>query len=262
MRSLFVALVILSAVFVDTARAEPAPRKPVDAKAAEHYTRGARLYGNAAFADAIEEFKASALVEPSPATDFNLGVCYRLLGEASTDPATKKQNFVRAIWHYGRFIKASPETPARSAEVQKLVDAMRAEIAAMPAPVPVREPSPQLRPAEPVPVLVRPEPFYQDPVAWALAGAGVATLGVSGGLFWSAASLRDDADATPDQQEQTSLRDRAHTRSLVGTTLAVVGGGLLVAGAIKLAVHDTEPVRVGPVGLGVTKRGVFVFGRF
>lgn len=265
MRSLFAALIILAAALVGTSRAEPPPRKPADAKAAEHYTRGARLYGNAAFADAIEEFKASALVEPAPATDFNLGVCYRLLGEAAADQATKRQNFDRAIWHYGRFVKASPETPARALEVGKLIDAMRAEIAAMPPPPPPSN-GLALQPREaepPPPVFVRPDPFYRDPVAWALAGAGLATLGVSGGLFYSASSLRDDADATPDQQEQTSLRDRANTRSLVGTTLVVVGGGLTLAGVIKLIVHDSEPTRAQPsMGLGASRDGVMVFGRF
>jgi len=267
MRSSFVALVILVTALIGVARAEPLPRKPVDPQAVEHYTRGARLYGNAAFADAIEEFKASALVQPAPATDFNLGVCYRLLGESTKDQATKKQNYDRAIWHYGRFIKASPQTPALAIEVQKLVDAMRAEIAAMPAPPPPSSnsvPAPSSRPAEPSPpVLVRPDPFYRDPVAWSLTGAGLVTLGVAGGLFWGASSLRDDAAATPDQQEQTSLRDRAHTRSLVGTTLVFVGGGLTLAGIIKLIAHDSEPTRTqSSIQLGVSGDGVMVFGRF
>ena len=88
-------------------------------------------------------------------------------------------------------------------------------------------------------------------------------LGVSGGLFWSASNLRDDADATPDQREQTSLRDQAHTRSLVGTTLVFVGGGLVVTGVIKLVVHDTEPARARQsLGLSISHHGVIVFGRF
>lgn len=258
MRSLFVALAILLTVLIGNAGAEPPPRKPADAAAVNHYTRGARLYGNAAFAEAIEEFKASALVEPAPATEFNLGVCYRLLGEAAADPTTKKERFNLAIWHYVRFINTSPETPERKSEVQKLIDTMRSEIAAMPT----QPPSSTTPVPEPLaPAL--PDPFYRDPVAWVVTGSGVAVLGVSAGLFLSASSLRDDADANPDQKMQTSLRDRAHTRSLVGTTLAIVGGGLLVTGVIKLVVHDTEPTRTrSSLGLGVSRHGLIMFGTF
>jgi hypothetical protein len=83
-------------------------------------------------------------------------------------------------------------------------------------------------------------------------------------MFWSAANLRDDADATPDQTEQTSLRDRADTRDIIGTTLAIVGGGVLVSGVIKLAVHDSHarPNSGATVDVGVSSRGFVVFGRF
>jgi tetratricopeptide (TPR) repeat protein len=125
MRYLLVVLVFLAALAGGTAVADPAPRKPTNVTALEHFTKGARLYGNAAFAEAIEAFKASALVEPSPATDFNLGVCYRLLGEASTEAPTKRVHYERAIWHYERFIKTSPQTPTLAADVKTLIDGMR-----------------------------------------------------------------------------------------------------------------------------------------
>jgi len=249
-----VALVVavVAAVAAD-AHGEPAPRKPTGTEAVTHYTRAARLYGNAAFADAIGEFKAAALVEPAPAIDFNLGVCYRLLGERDQDPRAKRQNYTNAIWHYERFIKTSPETPELAADVQKLIDKMRAEIDAM-------QPSSPSAPGETAQV---PEPFYTDGIAWVVLGSGVAMLGVAGGLYWSASSLRDDADATPDQKEQNALRDRADTRSSIGTTLVVIGSGVAVVGLIKLIAHDSAPARSPPsVDVGVWQHGITVFGRF
>jgi tetratricopeptide (TPR) repeat protein len=243
---------------VDAAYAEPPPRKPTSPVALDHFTRAARLFGNQEWDEAIKEFKESGLTEPSPATHFNLAICYRLLGEKASkdngEPTTIRQNYEAAIWHYEQFIKASPETPERADEVRKLIDNMRSEIAKLPTSKP--QPVHELRRAE-----TKPEPFYRDAVAWALTGAGVATLGVSGGLFWSASNLRDDANATPDQKEQNSLRDRADTRSLLGTTLAIVGGGLLVGGVIKLIVHDSDPGK-SSMAFGVSDRGIVVFGRF
>lgn len=269
MRTWGVSLVVIVAA-TSSVRAEAPPRKPSNPAALEHYTKGARLFGNASFAEAIEEFKASALVEPSPATDFNLGVAYRLLGEGTSDVATKRERFNKSIWHYERFIKTSPATPARALEAQKLVDKMRDDIAAMPAPAvtpPKTEPE-RVEPA-PQPTTLPPESSSRDVVAWTMVGSGVAALGVAGGLFWSASSLRDDAKASPDQKEQESLRDRADTRSLVGKTLGVVGGALVVGGVIKFllrddpASHATAVKAVTPsLGFGIARDGAFVFGRF
>lgn len=268
MRSSIVSLVLVLVGLFGNARAEPAPRKPASAAALDHYTRGARLYGNAAFAEAIEEFKAAALVEPAPAIDFNLGVCYRLLGERAGEPALKRSSFESAIWHYERFVRASPETPERAAEIQKLVAEMRAVITALPPepPPPIKTPAPTSDSMVPpiVEPTTTPEPFYADGVAWALTGSGIAALGVASGLYWSAASLREDANATLEQKEQDALRGRADTRSLVATTLAIVGGGILVGGVIKLIVHDTSsPAHRRPVvDVGLSRHGLFVFGQF
>jgi len=246
---------LVAAAVVGDARAEPAPRKPTHTEAVTRYTRAARLYGNAAFADAIAEFKAAALVEPAPAIDFNLGVCYRLLGERDQDPGAKRQHYTDAIWHYERFIKTSPETPELAAEVEKLVDTMRAEIDAMqtssPSPTSARE------------TTKAPGPFYADTIAWVVLGSGVAMVGIAGGLYWNASSLREDANATPDQKEQNVLRDRADTRSLIGTTLVVIGGGVTIAGLIKLIAHDRAPTHSKPtVDVGVWQQGITAFGRF
>src|SRR5262249_22520143 len=42
---------------------------------------------------AVEEYKAGALVEAAPIFDYNLGQCYRQLGK-----------YQEAIWHYERFL--------------------------------------------------------------------------------------------------------------------------------------------------------------
>lgn len=106
-------------------------------------------------------------------------------------------------------------------------------------------------------------PWYADPVAWALAGSGVAALAVGSGLLLSASGLRDDANHASSQRERDDLQDRAGTRSLLGTTIGIGGAGLLAAGIVKLVVYDHE-VRADATAwhLGISFGGMNVSGRF
>jgi hypothetical protein len=70
------------------------------------------------------------------------------------------------------------------------------------------------------------------------------------------------AHRTPNQQEQNALRDKADSRALAGTILAIGGGALLVTGIVKLAIHGHESATPTTASIGVSPSGVFVFGRF
>lgn len=83
---------------------------------------------------------------------------------------------------------------------------------------------------------------------WGLAGAGVLGAGVSGVLFLDASSLRDDANNASTQEDADRLHERADTRQLVATIIGIGGLGLMVTGAIKLAIHDDAQRRSGPAG--------------
>lgn len=84
-------------------------------------------------------------------------------------------------------------------------------------------------------------------------------------LLVDAANLRSDANTAPSQQETNALHDKADSRALSGTILAIGGGALVVTGIIKLAIHDPDP-RPAPHAngwsVGVSRNGAFVFGRF
>ncbi|MGN6109136.1 MAG: tetratricopeptide repeat protein [Kofleriaceae bacterium] len=258
MRTSYVALAVLAILLCSApAHGEPPLRKPVAPAALEHYALGAKLYNVQSFLEAANQYKASALIEPAPATDYNLGQCYRMLGETGEDPKLRKEHYEKAIWHYERFIKASPDTPERNAVVGGWIDELRTKLATLPQSAE--------RSTSAAPPAIPPERshWYGDGIAWALTGSGVATLGVAGGLFLSASNLHDEANRTPSQQEQNSLRNKADTRSLVGTTLGIVGGGLAVVGIVKLAIHS-DPRDVGrhAWNLSVSPNGIVVFGWF
>ncbi len=269
MRRSSVAFAILMASAA-IAFAEPAPRKPIAKTALEHNAQAAKLFATQSFELAVAEYKASALIEPAPVTDLNLGQCYRILGERADDPAVRKRNYERALWHYERFVKSSPETPLLAEQVGAVMSTLRDDLAKMaPADPPPSSPTQPIESPR-VQSVDRPPPspshWYQDGVGWGLAGAGAVSAGVAAGLFLSASSLRGDASRTPNQQEQNALNDKADTRSLLGTTLAIVGGGLLVSGVIKLAIHSDRLAdhdhELANWNVGVSPTGFVVFGAF
>gem|GEM_PF-3314636 len=248
------------------ASAEPAPRKPVAKDALARNAHAAKLFATQSFEQAATEYKASYLIEPAPVTDLNLGQCYRILGERTEDLLVRKQNFERALWHYERFIKTSPQTPQLVDQVRGVMETMRTKLAEMGTPPassptqPIESPRVQSdRPTSP-----NTSQWHQDWVGWGLSGSGVVTLGIAGGLFLSASNLREQAFDTPDQQEQNALRDKADTRSLIGTTLTVVAGGLLLSGAIKLVIHSqrVDAHETASWSVGVLPGGFLVFGAF
>src|ERR687889_559146 len=95
MRTLFVVLVVFVcfASPLSGAAYADAIAKPTSPGALAHLSRGARLYDNRSFEEAIMEFKEGALIEPAPVFDYDLGQAYRKLGK-----------YEEALWHYDRFV--------------------------------------------------------------------------------------------------------------------------------------------------------------
>lgn len=116
------------------------------------------------------------------------------------------------------------EEAAREAEASKLPPVVTAPI------VPERTPSHGARPSR-----------MSDTVALVLVGGGVVGLGVGGGLMWNAGLLDDDASSESDQRRRVELQDSADTRRIAGGIALGVGGALLIAGAIKLAIPPSMP---------------------
>jgi tetratricopeptide (TPR) repeat protein len=259
-RRLVITWVLLIA---SSASADPPIRRPKSPAALEHLDKAGKLYSIRSFEEAAAEYKQGALIEAAPVFDYDLGQCYRQL-----------HKYQDAIWYYQRFIKASPDTPDYDENAQKLITQMQAELDQRAMTAPPTEPATS-SPTKPTPIVAasttstttiaapEPEHWYADGFGWGLAGAGLVGAGVATALLLDASSLNDQANHTADQQEASSLHDSAGTRSLLGTVIMVGGAGLIVTGAIKLAIHPSAPDHSTTAwNLGLSPSGLFVFGRF
>jgi len=261
-------IAVLALSMPSVARADDPPiAHPTSKEAQEHLAKGSKLYGVGEWAKAAEEYKAGALIEEAAIFDYDLGQTYRQAGD-----------YKLAIWHYKRFLKAYTTPGPRLDSVNKFIADMQAELdqkarkeePTEPATVPgtgsaTEPPKPATAPAvQPIALAPREqEKWYEDWFGWGLAGTGVVGVAVGGALLLDASSLNDQANRTASQQEAKSLHDKADSRSLLGTVIGVGGLGLLATGAIKLAIHPTDPnATTASWNLGVSSRGVFVFGRF
>lgn len=259
------------------ALADPPIARPKDPAALKHLDVATKLYDIRSFEQAIEEYKAGALVEPAAVFDYDLGQCYRQL-----------HKYKDAIWHYQRFLKESPQTPEHDEAVKKFIDQMQAELdqKAMTAP-PTEDanaaaPKPTTPPVGPVAPTATPTPtptathddneppppaaapWYHDPIGWGLVGGGVAALGVSTYFLLDARSKDLDSNKTPGQMAQASLRDTAHSHRVIGGIVGGIGIAAVAAGVVKLVLHPSTEAstETAGLGIGITGNGFAVTGRF
>jgi tetratricopeptide (TPR) repeat protein len=91
---------------------------PAERSARRHYERGEKLFALKKFDEALEEYQKAFDANAIPDFLFNIGQCYRNLGD-----------FEAAIFSYKKFLKLDPEAPNRE-KVQKLIDDLEAKIEA------------------------------------------------------------------------------------------------------------------------------------
>jgi tetratricopeptide (TPR) repeat protein len=247
-------LLLIVLLGVTTARADAPLARPSSPEALAHFEKAYAFYRVGDFKSAADEYKAGALIEPLPVFDYNLGQCFRQLGD-----------YKAAIWHYEQYLKNDPAPGQRADAVKKFIEQMRAEL---------DQKAMHERPTEPAmpatspsaPVMLPPAPverWYDDGFGWGLSGAGLIAAGVGVGFLIDASSLDDDANHTSNQQQQNTLRNEISTRSIVGAIVGIGGAGLLVTGIIKLAIHPSAPESNAVAwNVGVAPGEVFVFGRF
>ncbi len=198
------------------------------------------------FEEAEKLFEQSYEVWPYPEALYNLGQCWRKLG----DP-------VKAIHFYKAYLRNKPnaanrtEVEARIAEMEKLVDEQKQS--AEKPPQGTQEPGVTMQPTDvrrddkkldlthtlPPVEATHVEPWYRDRWGWLIGGAGLVGVGVGVGFLVDASLIEDDANSA-DQFHAPALYAKADDRRTTGTVLAVVGGAALAVGVIKLVVHDHD----------------------
>ncbi len=140
--------------------------------AKKHYDKGDKLFNLRKYQDALEEYQKAFDAKPIPAFLFNIGQCYRNLGDVDS-----------AIFSFKRFLKLDPEAPNRD-QVQGLIDELEtkqqeAESKRLQLDKPtLPEPVPPVIVVKPV---VSETPFYKQWWFW----TGIAVVGVAGsvGIF-------------------------------------------------------------------------------
>ncbi len=196
-------------------------------------------YNASDFAKALEDAKAAYELDPRPALLFNLGQCYRALG-----------NYSEARFSYRAYLREQPDAP-NQATVVDLIKQMEAKLQAQAPPPPPAAPPPKPEPAPPTLVLApAAPPEAQAPSPWAettatqapqghshalsiglgvgaLIGAGVSIWGWA--QVWSYQSLQGQSKTSPGTVQPSvalSSQSSAQTGQIVGIAAAIVAAGL------------------------------------
>ena len=81
------------------------------AEARLHFERGEKLYALTRFSEAIDEYQKAFDAKPLPDFLFNIGQCYRNLGD-----------YDAAIFSYRKYLKLAPDAPNREQVEQLIVE--------------------------------------------------------------------------------------------------------------------------------------------
>ncbi len=146
--------------------------------AKRHFERGEKLYALTKFSEALDEYQKAFDAKPIPDFLFNIGQCYRNLGE-----------YDAAIFSYQKYLKLAPDAPNRD-KVEQLISELEAKKdqsdtqrlglvrtrpAEPPTPTESSQPSGELSPDRPV----YKRWWFWTGIAVLGAGAGVATYEVT-----------------------------------------------------------------------------------
>ena len=83
--------------------------------AKRHFERGEKLYALAKFSEALDEYQKAFDARPIPELLFNIGQCYRNLGDYDS-----------AIFSYRKYLTAAPDATNR-AQVEQLITELQAK---------------------------------------------------------------------------------------------------------------------------------------
>lgn len=110
--ALAVAVPVVSTSIIPVAHADD----PGERAARRHYERGEKLFALKKYDEALDEYQKAFDANPIPDFLFNIGQCYRNLGD-----------YEAAVFSYKRFLKMDPEAPNRE-KVEKLITDLEAKL--------------------------------------------------------------------------------------------------------------------------------------
>ena len=99
-------LALLFAVSPRVARADD----PATRASKRHFDRGEKLFALGKFDEALDEYQKAFDAKPIPDFLFNIGQCYRNLGD-----------YQQAIFSFKKYLKLEPDAPDKD-KVEKLID--------------------------------------------------------------------------------------------------------------------------------------------
>jgi hypothetical protein len=255
--ALVIIVIIATAGRARAQPAEPTLAKPRDPEAARLYREGNGHYKVREYTQASERYAASIKLEESQAALYNIAQSHRQLG-----------HYEDAIWFYRRLIDSAALAGPQRQQVEGLIAAMKSELdkrAASSPPLGVAvareepKPPPQTTSLDdgegPAPDVPR---WYRDRVGWSLGAGGAIVGGAAIGLALAGDRAQRDANHEPDELARGELRARADSRRTWAIATGVLGGGLAIAGIVRLALVRRAPGVSVAIGAG----RITVAGRF
>jgi tetratricopeptide (TPR) repeat protein len=180
---------------------------------------------------------------------YNLGRAYRSL-----------KQYDKAIETYKAYLRRKPQSPYKNPvqrmikemeDLQKAQEQSNEKPPTTMVPTPAPQPAPATQPAQVPPPSPHPpeDLWYEDYLAWGLAGAGAIGLGLGAGMHLWANGREADLDTAPETDKQ-GIRDQVNSRRTIGTVSLAVGGALFIGGIVKFVLTGTsspEPQRTAIV---------------
>jgi tetratricopeptide (TPR) repeat protein len=142
---------------------------PAMRTAKRHYDRGEKLFALGKFDEALDEYQKAFDAKPLPGFLFNIGQCYRNLGD-----------YDQAIFSFKKYLKLDPDAPNKD-KVHKLIDELedKQERGEGQKLVPKKEPEPPPRDEpEDKPRPVAHHPIYTKWWFW----TGIGVVAIAGGV--------------------------------------------------------------------------------
>lgn len=181
-RLIVIAMLGIAASYA-TVHAEDAGTK----SAKRHYAKGEKLFALGKFDKALDEYQQAFDAKPLPDFLYNIGQCYRNLGDLD-----------QAIFSFKKYLQLAPDAADRD-KVEKLISELeeKRDRGKATEVLPPPQPPPQQAPPEQPPPPPKPAPVAHTPVYktwWFWTGVAAVSIGGGFGIYEAAKSSPPGTD--------------------------------------------------------------------